>query len=255
MTWGKWQWKTAIANMNSPRYNPDGVTGASLKSPTFSTRIDYSKGEFNGWGAALQIGKTTNNGAAINPVPANTLLQNLEVDGYFIRGDLTLQGQINYGTQKQAAFNGGDSRWWGLSGLVFYNITPQFSVGLRADYLNNRKNGGGTFNVAFDSSCLDPTDPTLTATVACADGRNGFGPGMVLGTDANGNPLWQVGDPNRGVNRTALALAANYVFNQSTTFKFELRGDRADQPVFRNVTDGSYSKTNLLFATSVVVSF
>ncbi|MDE2048782.1 MAG: DUF3138 family protein, partial [Betaproteobacteria bacterium] len=245
-TFGKWQIKTAVANLNAPRYNPK-PDGSSLKSPIFSVRVDYSKGEFNGWGGALQTGKTTNNVAG-----GYSQLNNMELDGYFIRGDWTLQGQVNYGTQKAAAFNGGDARWWGLSGLAFYNVTPRMSVGLRADYLNNAKNGGGNFNVFF-GSCADPAGGA--APVACADGRNGFGPGMVLGTDVNGNPLWQVGDPNTGANRMALALALNYAVNASTQLKFELRGDRASLPVFLNVKDGSYTKNNLLFGGSVVVSF
>ena len=38
----------------------------------------------------------------------------------------------------------------------------------------------------------------------------------------------------------------NYLFNQNTIFKAEYRHDRANQPVFIDVKDGSYSKTNHL---------
>ena len=44
-----------------------------------------------------------------------------EVDAYFVRGDWTLQGQLSYGQQKDAAITAkpGElltARWWGLSG-------------------------------------------------------------------------------------------------------------------------------------------
>ncbi|MFM2121249.1 MAG: hypothetical protein RL722_2717, partial [Pseudomonadota bacterium] len=76
-----------------------------------------------------------------------------------------------------------------------------------------------------------------------ADDRNGIGP------DGNGI------NPELGANRMALTLGASYLFNLNTTFKAEYRLDRATQPVFIDLKDGSYSKNNSLIATSVVVSF
>ena len=63
------------------------------------------------------------------------------------------------------------------------------------------------------------------------------------------------GDPERGANRMALSIGANYLYNLNTTFKAEARFDRADLPVFLDVKTGSYRKTNAVFGTSVVVSF
>jgi Protein of unknown function (DUF3138) len=234
---GKWQIKTAIANMNAARYNI-GDDGNRLRSPVFSTRVDYAKGEFNGWGTAWQLGRTTNNVAG-----GYSGLINGEVDGYFIRGDLTLQGQLNYGQQKNAAFNGGDSRWYGLSALGAYKITPRFEIAARLDYINNKKNGGGTFNLAF---------PCDGAGVCGPDGRNGFGPGMVL-DEASGT--WIVGDPDTGANRYAFSLATNYTLTTNATLKFEYRYDRANLPVFISLPEGNYKKDNHLFGGSVVVSF
>jgi hypothetical protein len=57
------------------------------------------------------------------------------------------------------------------------------------------------------------------------------------------------------VNRTALTLGASWLFNLNTMFKAEYRLDRASQPVFFDVKDGSYSKTNHLFGAPVLVSF
>ena len=238
MTMGKWQVKTALGNMNAARYNPDS-NGNALRSPMFTARVDYSKGEFNGWGSALQIGKTTNNSV----VGGTSLLQNLEVDSYFIRGDMTLQGQVNVGQQKNAAFNGGDSRWYGLSALAAYKLTPRLELAGRLDYINNSRNGGGTFNVAF-GTCADGT--------ACPDGRNGFGPGAELDA-TTGN--WVVVDPDKGANRYALSLAVNYALTPNATLKLEYRYDAANLSVFQYTSDGSYKKSNQLLGGSVVVSF
>lgn len=238
ITSGKWQLKTALGNMNAAR-NLTGADGKSLQSPVFSARIDYAKGEFDGWGSALQIGKATNNVAG-----GYSGLVNWEVDGYFIRGDLTLQGQLNYGTQKKAAFNGDDARWWGVSTLFAYKVTPRLEFGARLDYLNNARNGGGTFNIAF---------PCDSGTGLCTpDGRNGFGPGMER-DPASG--AWAVADPDRGANRSALSLGASYVLTPNATLKGEIRFDRASLPVFQVLPDGDWRKDNQLFGASVVVSF
>ena len=237
ITRGKWQVKTAIANMNAARYNSGG-DGRALRSPVFTTRVDYSKGEFSGWGASAQLGRTTNNVAG-----GFSGLVNGEVDGFFTRGDLTLQGQFNYGQQKKAAFNGGDSRWYGFSTLGAYKVTPRLELAARFDYINNKKNGGGTFNIAF---------PCDVNGVCSPDGRNGFGPGMVLDTETG---AWAVADPDTGANRYALALGMNYALTGNASMKFEYRYDRATQPVFMSFPDGGYKKDNHLLGTSVVVSF
>ena len=234
VTIDKWQIKTALGNMNSSRNNPD-ADGRSLREPVLSARVDYSKGEFNGFGGALQYGKASSANGGYS-----TLL-NGEIDGYFTRGDLNLQGQINYGTQKDAAFNGGNSSWIGLSALASYKLTPRLEAVSRLDYIDNHKNGGGTFNIAFACD---------TAGVCTPDGRNGFGPGMVQ-TDSG----WAVADPDQGANRTALSLGVNYALTQNATLKAEYRYDRASLAVFQVLPDGSWRKDNHLFGTSVVVSF
>jgi hypothetical protein len=239
ITSGKWQVKTALGNMNASRNNPDPASGAALRRPMASLRVDYAKGEFDGWGSALQFGHAANNVAG-----GWSQLVNGEVDAYFIRGDLTLQGQFNYGTQKLAAYDGGDSRWWGLSTLAAYKLTPRLEVSARLDYLDNSRHGGGTFNLFF-------TGDSSGALVA-PDGRNGFGPGMVR-DDASGT--WAVVDPHRGANRSALALGVNYLLAPNTTLKAEYRYDRASLPVFVVLPEGSWRKDNQLLGASAVVSF
>jgi hypothetical protein len=75
-----------------------------------------------------------------------------------------------------------------------------------------------------------------------ADGRNGLGPDIA-------------GDPEVGANRSAFTFGLSYLFDLNTTFKVEYRLDRANLPVFENVKDGSFRKSNSLFGASVLVSF
>ena len=234
ITSGKWVVKGMLANMNVAK------RAAGEKVPVVTYRVDYSKGEFQGFGFAGVHGKAANvraNDGVGNPVtlaPYNlrdTALNLFEVDGYFIRGDWTVQGQVSYGSQKQAAVTAdpvtGDlrnSQWYGLSALAAYKFMPRFEGVARLDYLNNKKNGGGLLGYAF------------------ADGRNGIGP------DA-------AGDPEVGANRYALAVGLNYLYNLNTTFKAEYRIDRSNLPVFEYIKDGSFKKTNHVLGASMVLSF
>ena len=244
ITRGKWLVKWLLNNMNSSKRN------AGERSPAFAYRVDYAKGEFNGFGFAGVHGKAANfrpydaNGNVLTNAngdllsTADTRIDLFEIDGYFIRGDWTLQGQLSYGQQKRSAIaldadgNLQDARWYGASALAAYKFMPRWEVVGRADYLNNRKNGGGL----------------LGYTVA--DSRNGVGP--AYGGDTSFDPNL---DPNKGANRTALSLGLSWLYNLNTTFKAETRFDRADVPVFLDVKTGEYRKSNTVFGTSVVVSF
>ena len=146
----------------------------------------------------------------------------------------TVQGQFSVGGQKSASVTADpvtgelrDAKWWGASALAAYKFSPRTEGIVRADYINNKKNGGGLLGYGS------------------ADGRNGIGPD----TDAIS------GDPEIGANRTALTFGMSYAVNPSTTLKAEYRIDRASQPVFLDIADGTYRKSNQLFGTSVLVSF
>lgn len=230
---GKWWVRTAIANVNAT------IRNAGEKSPVWAFRVDYSKGEFDGWGFASLVGKSPNSNTG-----NNTMAYLAELDGYFNRGDWTLQGQVSIGQQKDGAITPAadgswrDSQWAGISGLAGYMVTPRLQALLRADYIKNDKNGGGLFTyngyTTFDETTGDP--------IYGNDDRNGLGP------DLNG-------DVNRGANRYALSVGLKYAFNKATTFKLEYRLDGADRKVFYDVTDGSYKKNNSLFGASMVVAF
>jgi hypothetical protein len=189
-----------------------------------------------------------------------------EVDAYFVRGDWTVFGQIGAGKWAGNATNGKDASWTGASVFAAYKITPRFEVIGRLDRINNEKNGGGTIGAVAGTCSLQERDPTTGALtgatdlagdliredVSCADGRNGFGPGMQLAADSG---EWEPIDPNKGVNRSALSLGISYLFNANTTLKLEYRVDRASAPAFLDVKSGAYEKSNQLLATSVVVTF
>jgi hypothetical protein len=252
ITRGKWWSRVGLANFNTARQTPGNNT------PVLIYRVDYSRGEFAGWGFSGLHGKIPNFAAdgtyigdtgAVDPITGdpilgevgfdsagkNTMANLFEVDAYFIRGDWSLFGQVSFGQQKGAAiFNSDgqlrDARWWGLSGTAAYKLTPRLEGVLRADYIANKKNGGGLLGYSFD------------------DDINGIGRGL----DADGN--FAKGE-SVGSNRWALTLGMNYLYDENTILKFELRQDGASQPVFYDTKSSRYYKSNTLLGASVVVSF
>ena len=228
VTRGKWLTKAMVANVNGTMRKP------GHRAPSLAYRVDYAKGEFQGFGFAGVHGKAPNFSEGISDgadgfiEQADSRVDLFEFDAYFIRGDWTVQGQLTYGRQEKASITPGpdglrDAEWWGVSALAAYKFEPRLEGTVRLDYLHNRKNGGGLFGYAT------------------ADDRNGIGPAQV---DADGDGL--VDDPDRGVNRMAFSIGLSYLFNANTTFKAEYRFDNASGPVFLNVRDGTYKKTNHL---------
>ncbi|WOB10795.1 DUF3138 family protein [Piscinibacter gummiphilus] len=240
ITRGKWIYKAVIANMNK------STRDQRERSPVFAYRVDYSRGEFQGFGFAGVHGKAANLTENVvdilgEPVPQRDSTVNLfEFDAYFIRGDWTAQAQVTYGMQRNAAVTVDpvtndlrDAQWWGLSTLVAHKFTPRFEGIMRMDYLNNRKNGGGLLGYTT------------------SDDRNGIGPDGTL--DCLVFPATE--GCSNGANRFALSLGVGYLFNLNTTLKAEYRLDRATEAVFLDAKNGGYKKTNHLIGLGVVVSF
>lgn len=239
LTRGKWVSKFIAGNINQARrtdYDPSDTRGFS-KTPGMSFRVDYARGEFMGFGFAGS--HSTGSKAAVTQG---------EIDGYFIRGPLTIQGQIGSGSAQSKASNGGTARWTGVSALGGYKVTPRMQLIARGDYIWNERNGGGLWGAYGDA-----TGP---------DGRNGVG--LPMGYNADSSTWTPTG--LQGVNRYALALGVNYLiegnhtsnsglWNTGTWFKAELRYDGASGPVFYDVRDRSWHKNNLMFATSLVFAF
>jgi hypothetical protein len=236
---GKWDVKAAIGNMNTT------MQPANRISPVLAYRVDYSKGEFDGWGLAGVEGKAANfNNGVLANAQQTSWLDLIEADAYFIRGDLTLQGQVGFGHQKDAAVvpdadgNAQDAQWWGVSGLAAYKLQPRLEAVIRADWINNTKNGGGLlgFTGYYDGAGT------------AGDYRNGIG----------SNPNCVPGDATtscKGANRGAVAIGFNYLLTANTTFRAEYRLDYASQPVFVDTHTNENKKTNNLLGASLVTSF
>jgi opacity protein-like surface antigen len=233
---GKWDIKTVIGNLNRAR-----IDEAGRETPGLFYRGDYAKGEFSGFGfGGIHSGFDDKSQFGRFDI--------VEVDGYFIRGDVTLQGQLTYGRQKTTPGNlygGGRASWYGLSVLGAYKLTTQLEGIARFDYINNDKNGGGVLGSTFGGTCKDSTG----ADANCPDGRNGFGSGLVFdGTN------WVVADPSKGSNRYALSLGLNYALLPGVNLKAEYRYDRSSANTFLDA-GGSYRRDNHVFGLSTVVSF
>ena len=231
-----WSVKAVLANVSASKKR------SGQKAPALAYRVDYYdyKNEFMGFGFAGLHGKLANSRAddgVGNPITGlpydmhDSLAHSFEVDAFYSRGDWTVTGQLGLGMQRRAAISADpvtgelrDSRWWGASAMVGYKLTPRLEAVARLDHLNDARHGGGTLGWAF------------------ADGRNGLGP----------DPA---GDPEIGANRTALSVGGRYTVNTNFAVKAEVRLDRASLPVFLDLRDGSYRRSNKLFGASMVMSF
>ncbi|GAA5184393.1 DUF3138 family protein [Niveibacterium umoris] len=240
ITSGKWISKALLANVNAT------IRKSGEKRPVLAYRVDYAKGEFNGFGFAGQHGQQTN---LADPALKASRFDLVELDGYFIRGDWTLQGQLAVGRHKGAAIapdplSGAlrDAQWAGVSGLAGYKFSSRLEGVLRADYLYNRKNGGGLFGY---------TGYWNPAQGIHGDYRNGIG--VAGNADCLADPA--SGACNRGANRSALSLGLLYLFDLNTQFRLEYRQDLADTAVLVDVRDGSYHRDNSVLAASALVSF
>jgi hypothetical protein len=240
LTRGDWWTRVLVGNMNASRYDRDN------RAPVLAYRVDYSRSEFDGWGFAGVEGKSF-----------NQRIRTFEIDGYYMRGDWTLQGQAAIGQWAGNAADGSLSKWKGMSALVGYAFTPRLQGTVRADVIDNAKGGGGIFGSAPNFDCDLPERDAAGALTGnravgvCPDGRNGFGPKMNFVADS---AEWEPDGSGRGANRYALSLGLRYLYGLNTTWKIEYRLDAANGNVFL-YPDGSYRKRNELVGTSVTVAF
>jgi hypothetical protein len=236
LTRGNWDTKVMLGNLNSARINTPGE-----RSPGLFYRGDYYMGEYSGFGfSGVHSG--------FDDDTTFGRLDLLEVDGYFTRGDWNFSGQIIVGQQQATPYNEytiDKQRWWGLSGLASYKLTPRLESIARLDYIDNTRGGGGLFGSTYGGTCLDLGGDDAF----CPDGQNGFGSSMVFdGSD------WVVQDPSRGTKRAALSLGLNYALMPGVNIKGEYRLDRSDGNVFQTA-DGQYRKNNHVLGVSTVVGF
>jgi Protein of unknown function (DUF3138) len=200
------------------------AVNGSQRSVGFAARGDWFINEFSYVGMSLAHGSVNRN------------FDLLSIDGGYTHGDWAFNGQLNAGMQRNAAANGDDASWTGISGLVSYKVTPRLQLLARADYIDNRKNGGGTY--AYNAG-----DTSL-----------GLGPEL----DSSGNPVAldsNTGLPTTGANLTRLSLGTNYQINANSQWKLEYRLDQSSGYNFLDVDGVTYKNSKNSLATSFVVSF
>ncbi len=245
ITRGYWETKAVLANANSPRYDSSNCGGCRPQtSPTLILNTTYAKEEFWYVEGTAYLGKVTNfNNVTDGSSTRADAMKQLEVDGNFTRGDFMGNVQFTYGTQKNAAFNGGDAKWWGTSIMASERLDPVFSVAGRVDYMNNSKNGGGGFAIASQA----PSQAGLSGNnFAPGDFYDGFGPG---------DPTAPGYDVNSGANRYSLTLSSTYRYTQNVSFRAEYRYDHASKAAFYYVPTGDFRNSNDLLGVQTIVNF
>jgi hypothetical protein len=262
-TKGAWAWKFFLGNEQYRTFGAVTQTGTnalgdpittSNKIPTFTARTDYT------WSSALDVGGSFNIGRQTLPsaINADTGAVTFGVGGqspssggtfFFTEADLTYlladvqyNAEIDYGQQQNAAFNGGQAQWYGLSLLAHrkFNLPGVGRMGATARYdlLVDSKNGGGGGGIALNSNGMDTA--------------NGFG----IGADclANSKAGGGLGFECKGATRQDVAFDLLFFPTQQITVKVEYRHDWANNKVFLK-NDGSYGKSNDLLATQFIYSF
>jgi hypothetical protein len=230
---GTYALKWIVGNIDSGVDPADSASTSSSASSVgrsvgFAARGDWYINEYSYVGISLAHGSVNRN------------FDVMAIDGGYTHGDWALNGQLSSGMQRNAAANGDDAAWTGVSGLVSYKVVPRLQLLARADYIENRKNGGGTY--AYNGISGSASLPGATTF------SNGLGLGPEL--DSGGNVI----DGNVGANLTRLTLGTNYQINANTQWKVEYRLDQSTGYNFVDV-DGNYKQTRNMFGTSLVLSF
>jgi hypothetical protein len=215
---GAYALKWIVGNIDSSvDATPSPAGNSGTKSVGLAARGDWFINEFSYVGLALAHGSVNRN------------FDIVAIDGGYTHGDWAFNGQLSTGTQRNAAANGDDAAWTGVSAMLGYKVLPRLNLLARADYIENRKNGGGTY--------------------AYNGGSTSFG----LGPEIS-DTLGTVNDPSTGANLTRVSLGTNYQINANTQWKVEYRLDQSTGYNFTDV-DGALKQTRNMFGTSFVLSF
>lgn len=259
---GHWAWKFMIGNEQYRTAGSVVQTGtnalgdpitSSNRMPTITARVDYMRGSALDIGASFNIGRQTlasgldSNG---NPVygiggaahNAYGTYFFAETDATYTLADVQYNAELDYGQQQNAAYNGGQAQWYGLSLLGHRKfsmpVLGRMGVTARYDLLVNEKNGGGGGGIVQNSSGMDTA--------------NGFGIGASC--LANSKASGGLGFECKGAAHQDVALDLLFYPTQQITVKVEYRHDWTTQNVFLR-SDGSYGKSNDILATQFIYAF
>lgn len=219
---GKYAFKWVVANVDAASFDANAAAynnGTSNSSVALAYRADWFANEY------AYIGLSGLHGSV------NRNFNVMAVDGGYTRGDWQFNGQVTIGTMRNAATNGDDAAWTGLSGLVGYKVTPRLQLLARLDYLENAKNGGGTY--------------AYPAGGAAGLGQRLQSDGVTGDVDDDGVAI--------GSNLTRLSLGTNYQINSNTQWKVEYRMDQSSGYNF--TVDGTPTRSKNMIATSLMLSF
>ena len=202
-----------------------GASSNNTRSVGFAARGDWFINEFSYVGLAVAHGSVNRN------------FDVYAVDGGYTHGDWAFNGQISTGMQRNAAANGDDAGWTGVSALVGYKVLPRLQLLARADFIDNRKNGGGTYAYNGGSSSYGLGAENQDST------------GMLQDLDPT------TGLVTTGANLTRLTVGTNYQINANTQWKTEYRVDQSTGYNFLDSDGVTYKKNKTGIATSLVLSF
>jgi len=219
---GKYALKWLIANVDAAGFDSNGAAynnGTTNSSVALAYRADWFANEYAYLGFSGLHGSVNRNFSI------------MALDGGYTRGDWQFNGQVTIGSMRNAATNGDDAAWTGLSAFVGYKATPRLQLLARADYIENAKNGGGTY-------------------VYPAGGSAGLGQrlqsdGATGDVDDSGVAV--------GANLMRLSLGTNYQINSNTQWKVEYRIDQSTGYNF--IVDGTPTRSKNIIATSLMLSF
>lgn len=231
-------WKFMLGNANAKTFND------SVRTPTFEYRLDYTWDSKTNIGWSGYFGKTSVNNRQDAPADFNSSIAYTEVDLGYTLFETTINAQLDYGRQQKAAWNGGDATWWGASLLGNYKFSDIVSGTLRADYLDNSKNGGGMPAIYGLAASATPGTDTV----------NGFGIDPACYASAQAADATDFGYSCKGAKRTSLTAALLYYPIKQVVLKAEFRYDHANMPVFQK-KDATATNNNSLIGLQAVYGF
>lgn len=220
---GKYALKWLLGNVDAATWDTDSTAvysnGTDRRSVALAYRGDWFINEF------AYIGLSGLHGSV------NRNFRVMAIDGGYTHGDWQFNGQLSNGWMRNAASNGDDAEWTGVSALVGYKATPRLQLIGRADYISNRKNGGGTY--------------------AYPAGGSGLGQEI----DANNNPVVDSDGVAVGANLMRLTVGTNYQINANTQWKVEYLVDTSSGYNFTDIESNRISRQRTRLGTALVLSF
>jgi hypothetical protein len=140
---GMFDLKAQLADEVNTGNNSAGLnTWAGVYRFSFALSQNWSVGVFG------LVGENPTYASYAGTAPYASSLRTFNDFDWSYRGEkLVFGGQVDYGSQANAAYNGSTATWYGALALLYYRFSNLVGGTLRADYFNDSANGGGGGNV------------------------------------------------------------------------------------------------------------